>query len=108
MLLPRPEKLPEGTNWMYELKLDGFRSDPSKQATEFTSVLETTKISMQNIPPSSKLWRPMATDQALGANQRRAALPPKKLHDITSGVAFRLRSSEDSSAPEAEGQTYTN
>src|SRR5262245_29419013 len=26
MLLLRTEKLPEGTNWMYELKLDGFRS----------------------------------------------------------------------------------
>src|SRR6478672_10140534 len=26
MLLLRTEKLPEGANWLYELKLDGFRS----------------------------------------------------------------------------------
>jgi ATP-dependent DNA ligase len=26
MLLVRTEKLPEGDNWLYELKLDGFRS----------------------------------------------------------------------------------
>jgi ATP-dependent DNA ligase len=29
MLLVRTEKLPEGENWLYELKLDGYRS-PSK------------------------------------------------------------------------------
>jgi ATP-dependent DNA ligase len=26
MLLVRTEKLPEGENWLYELKLDGYRS----------------------------------------------------------------------------------
>jgi len=41
MLLLKTEKLPEGENWLYELKIDGYRSVALKPVEPSISVLAT-------------------------------------------------------------------
>ena len=45
MLLLRAEKLPDGAEWLIELKLDGYRALAIKAAERFSSVRATTTIS---------------------------------------------------------------
>jgi len=44
VLLERAGKLPQGSGWGYELKLDGFRAVHSRRAAESISGRATTRI----------------------------------------------------------------
>ena len=53
MLLLRKDRLPEGNEWEYQLKLDGYRAIAFKTAGKFTCALATTTTLVSAIRPSS-------------------------------------------------------
>ena len=48
MLLLRTDKLPEGANWQYEVKLDGYRAIAFRSGAKFASALGTIRISIRD------------------------------------------------------------
>ena len=52
MLLLRTDRLPEGPEWTYEIKLDGYRALAFKKAGRSISAPETITTSMRDIPAS--------------------------------------------------------
>src|SRR3984957_18154636 len=63
MLLLRTERLPEGPDWLYELKLDGYAL-AVKVRGEFNSARAMTRTSTPGIRPSWKLWDPCRTTRS--------------------------------------------
>jgi len=49
MLLLRTDSLPSGEQWLYELKLDGYRAIGFKRNGDVVSGRETTTISANDI-----------------------------------------------------------
>jgi ATP-dependent DNA ligase len=49
MLLLRTERLPEGPNWLYELKLDGYRALAIKSGGKVNCAHAMTRISKRDI-----------------------------------------------------------
>jgi ATP-dependent DNA ligase len=52
MLLLRAERLPDGPDWLYELKLDDYRALAIKSGGKVHCAHETTRTSTPGIP----LW----------------------------------------------------
>jgi ATP-dependent DNA ligase len=52
MLVLRTDTLPEGAQWQYEVKLDGYRAIAFKSASGFTSARGTIRISTLATPGS--------------------------------------------------------
>ena len=55
MLLLRRERLPEGAEWLYELKLDGYRALAIKTEAKYVCGRATTMTSTLDIQALSKL-----------------------------------------------------
>lgn len=53
MLLARAERLPEGANWSYELKLDGYR------ALAIKCYVQLTRLGSQSSSPECQLFLPL-------------------------------------------------
>jgi ATP-dependent DNA ligase len=55
MLLVRTEKLPEGANWLYELKLDGYRCIAFKSGGKIHNRTERILNRISSVQPFAGL-----------------------------------------------------